>query len=360
MPVFGKGGVIPRKLSRALGSAMWMYDLTGGARIGKLHKRISADEALAHMPTLPARAAGRVLPLLRRPGRRRPPHADPGPHRGHRLRRRGRQPHAGRRRPQGRRRPGHRRAGSRPTDDQAAPPTFDIAADAVVNAGGVWTDDVRASTRAPTPTRSARPRASTSPCRGRRCATTSPWSIPVPQDRRSVFVVPWGDLTYIGTTDTDYDGPLDDPAVHARGRRVPARRHQPRHHRRAHHRRRARHLGRPAPARARRRQRAHRRPVAPPPGHAVGQRHGHRHRRQAHDLPRDGRRHRRRRARAGARRAKVLERVAKHSRTRHLPLRGAEGYEELVTSAATPGASAPRRSTTWPTATAARPAPSSP
>jgi glycerol-3-phosphate dehydrogenase len=27
-----------------------------------------------------------------------------------------------------------------------------------------------------------------------------------------VFVVPWGDTTYVGTTDTDYDGPLDDPA----------------------------------------------------------------------------------------------------------------------------------------------------
>jgi glycerol-3-phosphate dehydrogenase len=26
-----------------------------------------------------------------------------------------------------------------------------------------------------------------------------------------VFVIPWGDRTYIGTTDTDYDGPLDDP-----------------------------------------------------------------------------------------------------------------------------------------------------
>ncbi len=48
----GKGGVISKKLSRALGSAMWMYDLTGGARIGKLHKRISPDEAHAHMPTL--------------------------------------------------------------------------------------------------------------------------------------------------------------------------------------------------------------------------------------------------------------------------------------------------------------------
>jgi glycerol-3-phosphate dehydrogenase len=35
--------------------------------------------------------------------------------------------------------------------------------------------------------------------------------IPVPKDRRSIFVVPWGEQTYIGTTDTDYDGPLDDP-----------------------------------------------------------------------------------------------------------------------------------------------------
>jgi glycerol-3-phosphate dehydrogenase len=42
--------------------------------------------------------------------------------------------------------------------------------------------------------------------------------VPVPKDKRSVFVVPWlpnGDgtfqLTYIGTTDTDYDGPIDDP-----------------------------------------------------------------------------------------------------------------------------------------------------
>ncbi len=34
---------------------------------------------------------------------------------------------------------------------------------------------------------------------------------------------------------------------------------------------------------------------------------------------------------------KVLERVTKHSRTRHLPLRGAEGYEELMTSASTAG-----------------------
>jgi glycerol-3-phosphate dehydrogenase len=35
----------------------------------------------------------------------------------------------------------------------------------------------------------------------------------VPGDKRSVFVVPWseGGFTYVGTTDTDYDGPLGTP-----------------------------------------------------------------------------------------------------------------------------------------------------
>src|SRR5690606_12561953 len=53
LPIFkGRDGMVPPKLARALGSAMWTYDLTGGARIGKLHKRLSVDETLAHVPTL--------------------------------------------------------------------------------------------------------------------------------------------------------------------------------------------------------------------------------------------------------------------------------------------------------------------
>src|SRR5438477_3381065 len=41
LPVFTSDGLINRRLARALGSAMWMYDVTGGLRIGKLHRRIS-------------------------------------------------------------------------------------------------------------------------------------------------------------------------------------------------------------------------------------------------------------------------------------------------------------------------------
>ena len=91
------------------------------------------------------------------------------------------------------------------------PTEFDVRADAVVNAGGVWADEVRALDEAHHPH-------AIRPAKG--IHITVPWSkvqndiaavVPVPKDRRSVFVVPWGEHTYIGTTDTDYDGPIDDP-----------------------------------------------------------------------------------------------------------------------------------------------------
>ena len=62
IPILTKDGLIPRRVARALGSAMWMYDLTGGFRIGKLHKRLKADAAFAHLPTMPRdRLAGGYL-----------------------------------------------------------------------------------------------------------------------------------------------------------------------------------------------------------------------------------------------------------------------------------------------------------
>src|SRR5918996_3709211 len=52
IPVFtGRGGIIPKKVARALGSAMWMYDLTGGLRIGKLPKRLRGGAPPAPIPT---------------------------------------------------------------------------------------------------------------------------------------------------------------------------------------------------------------------------------------------------------------------------------------------------------------------
>jgi glycerol-3-phosphate dehydrogenase len=96
--------------------------------------------------------------------------------------------------------------------------TFDVRTRSIINATGVWADDIRALDEKVHPD-------TIRPAKG--VHLTVPWEkvrndiavvIPVPRDRRSLFVVPWipnGDgtyrFTYIGTTDTDYTGPVNDP-----------------------------------------------------------------------------------------------------------------------------------------------------
>ena len=218
IPVFeGKGGIIPKRLARALGSAMWMYDLTGGLRIGKRHRRLDRDAALAHMPTLDDRLAwaylyfdaqaddARLTLTVARTaaldfGATIVNHAPVTAIR--------------------------KDAAGRVTGAvvEAHGPgggEIDVRARVVVNATGVWADDVRALDEETHPD-------SIRPAKGIHIAV--PWPrlrndiaavVPVRHDRRSVFVVPWpgldgtvggeGSVTYIGTTDTDYDGDVDDP-----------------------------------------------------------------------------------------------------------------------------------------------------
>jgi glycerol-3-phosphate dehydrogenase len=211
IPIFSKDGLINPKVARALGSAMWMYDLTGGARIGKLHKRLKKADAVAHMPTLPEdRLAGAylyydaaaddarlTLTLVRTAV------IDHGAVAAN-----------------------HTRVVELLHHDgavtgavvEADGERIEVRARAVVNAAGVWSDDVRSLDEGGDPD-------SIRPAKG--IHITVPWEkvrndiavvVPVPRDKRSVFVVPWlptddggFELTYIGTTDTDYDGPIDDP-----------------------------------------------------------------------------------------------------------------------------------------------------
>jgi glycerol-3-phosphate dehydrogenase len=97
-------------------------------------------------------------------------------------------------------------------DDEATDIT--VRARVVVNATGVWADDIREFDEGVHP-HSIRPAKGvhiTVPADRLPCDIAA--VIPVPQDRRSIFVVSWPetDLVYLGTTDTDYQGPLIDPA----------------------------------------------------------------------------------------------------------------------------------------------------
>ncbi len=211
IPVLTKDGVVSRKIARALGTAMWMYDLTGGWRIGKFHRRLKKDAAFAHLPTMPkerlasaylyfdatvddarlcltvARTAAqhgavvvnrcRVVELTK---------TDSGQASGAVIE----------------------------SDGQL----ITVRAKVIVNAAGVWSDEVRTLDEGADPD-------SIRPAKG--VHITVPWDkvrndiavvIPVPKDKRSLFVVPWGrrpdgtfEHTYVGTTDTDYNGSLDDP-----------------------------------------------------------------------------------------------------------------------------------------------------
>jgi glycerol-3-phosphate dehydrogenase len=204
IPILTRDGVVNAKIARALGTAMWGYDLTGGLRIGRRHKRISAAEALAYVPTMPAERVSSAylyydaraddarlcLTVARTAaayGAAVVNHAAV--------------------------------TGLRKGVDgtvaavvvEADGAAIDVATAVVVNATGIWTDEVRALDEGTHPD-------SIRPAKG--VHLTLPWDkvrneiavvIPVPKDRRSLFVVPWGDRTYVGTTDTDYNGPLDDP-----------------------------------------------------------------------------------------------------------------------------------------------------
>jgi glycerol-3-phosphate dehydrogenase len=204
IPLFGKGGVVDGTVVRAFSLALWGYDAAGGWRIGKRHRKITAAEIKAHLPTLrseqvvagflyydastdDARLTLSVLrtAVLEHGAVAANYAAVTGFVRG---------------------------ARGRITGASLADGT-EIRARAVVNATGVWADELCSldpSDGAP----------SLRPAKGTHLVVSRsklPWDtaavIPVPGDRRSIFVVPWGDHTYLGTTDTDYDGPLDDPQV---------------------------------------------------------------------------------------------------------------------------------------------------
>ncbi len=222
IPLFGREGMVNRNVARTYSTALWLYDLTGGLRIGKRHQRITRSAVEGHLPTLrtdhlaagflyfDARAddARLTLSIVRTAALDFGAvaanyvevtgllHDSSGAVRGAKVR-----PTAPG--------PGKGRGGG----NGGTASEIEVSASVVVNATGVWADDIRALDEATHPH-------SLRPAKGIHLSfprSKIPADIaavlPVRRDRRSVFMVPWpdGGDVYIGTTDTDFDGPLDDP-----------------------------------------------------------------------------------------------------------------------------------------------------
>jgi glycerol-3-phosphate dehydrogenase len=212
IPLFGRDGVASKAVARSYATALWMYDLTGGWRIGERHREVDRDEALAHLPTLKtdhlvagflyfdARADDARLTLtIARTAAFEFGAALANYTPVVRLVTGGNGSASG--------------AVVRPVPgDQTS--EFTVRARVVVNATGVWADVVRTLDEGTDPhaIRPAKGVHVTVPADRLPCDIAA--VIPVPKDRRSIFVVSWPgtDLVYLGTTDTDYSGPLDDPA----------------------------------------------------------------------------------------------------------------------------------------------------
>ena len=216
IPIMTRDGVVSRKIARALGSALWMYDLTGGWRVGKLHRRLRAKTALAHMPTMRADKlssaylyfdaeaddARLTLALVQSAVSRGAVAVNYCSVTG--LLKESSQNATG------------RIVGASVRTHEGE--KFDVRAGVVVNATGVWGDAMRQMDVGGNSV-------TIRPAKG--IHITVPWElvqndiavvIPVPGDKRSLFVVPHmpnGDgtyrYTYVGTTDTDYQGSIDDP-----------------------------------------------------------------------------------------------------------------------------------------------------
>lgn len=204
-------GTLDSAMVRTYSAALWAYDLTGGIRIGRIHRKIGGREVSAHFPTLQTHglAAGflyfdaraddaRLALTVARTA------ADFGavvatycP-------------------VVGLIKDGARVIGVRVLPFTAVPlPVEDtpveVKARCVVNATGIWADAVADMAQSPDapPLRPAKGVHLTVPADVLPCDIAA--VLPVKKDRRSIFVIPWGTHTYVGTTDTDYEGPLDDP-----------------------------------------------------------------------------------------------------------------------------------------------------
>ncbi len=208
IPLMATNALAGRALMRGYASALRLYDLSGGWKIGQRHRRISADEALAHLPQLrPDYLQGafiymdargddaRVALTLARSAVER------GAWAANYVRAVGfARDHVG-------------RVCAVSARDELSGAALSIQTRCVVNATGVWADQILAlgdhvDGHVIVPAKGVH-----LSVRRERLAADVAAVLSVPGDRRSIFLVPFedGPYTFIGTTDTAYEGELNDP-----------------------------------------------------------------------------------------------------------------------------------------------------
>jgi glycerol-3-phosphate dehydrogenase len=220
IPLFGRDGVVARSTSQFYSAALWLYDLTGGWRMGRRHRRVTAATAVDHFSVLDTErlVAGFLYwDAQTDDARLTLAVARAATHLGAAVANHAPVVAILPRSPSG-------VAGVVLADGT------EIKGDVVVNAGGVWSGRISGMAGAAPdgdyPEGAARaggtPRLR--PAKGVHVTIPADrlpcdWAsvLPVPGDKRSIFVVPWVEpgFTYVGTTDTDYDGPLEDPQCDA-------------------------------------------------------------------------------------------------------------------------------------------------
>ena len=209
IPLFGRDGVVSRAVIKGHSTALWIYDISGGWRIGKRHQRVSRLQTLAHLPTLNSESlvAGflyfdargddaRVALTLAKTAA-----LDYGADVVNYVRaieithqRDG-------------------RANGVVCHDEIDDTSFTLSTSTIVNATGVWADDIFTLAE-------NKPSHRITPAKGvhlsvprHRLPADVAAVLRVPGDRRSIFIVPFEEApyTFIGTTDTTYQGTKESP-----------------------------------------------------------------------------------------------------------------------------------------------------
>lgn len=98
-------------------------------------------------------------------------------------------------------------------EDLAAARAITLRARVVVNATGVWADSVARLSDASAPRRLRPSKGIHITVPSEKLNNQTAVLIPSLGEQRFLFVIPWLGRTLIGTTDTDYDGDLDDPVA---------------------------------------------------------------------------------------------------------------------------------------------------